>query len=203
MQSKAATVDRYLAELPPERREALTALRALFRRHLDPDFEEGMQYGGIGYYVPHRVFPPGYQCDPRQPLPFAGLASQKNHIGLYFMSLYMDPAEFARFAAAWKAAGKKLDMGKSCVRVKKLEDVPLDVVADVFKRITAAQYVALYQGGLGAKRRTQAVVSQPAKPEAAAKKSAAKPKAAAKAAPKAATKKAPPKKPVSPRGAKR
>lgn len=199
MQSKAATVEQYLAELPPDRRAALTALRALFRKHLDRDFEEGMQYGGIGYYVPHRVFPPGYHCDPRQPLPFAGLASQKNHIGLYFMSLYMDPAEYARFTAAWKAAGKKLDMGKSCVRVKKLEDVPQDVVADVFKRITAAQYVALYQSGLGAEGKSQSVASKPAKPKAAAKKAAAKPKAA----PKAATKKAPPKKTASARGAKR
>jgi len=88
MQSKAATVQQYLAELPADRRAAIEALRDLILKNLDKDFEEGMHYGGIGYCVPHSLFPAGYHCDPRQPLPFAGLASQKNYMAVYLMSLY-------------------------------------------------------------------------------------------------------------------
>jgi hypothetical protein len=83
MQSKAATVEQYLASLPEDRRTALGAVRKVILNNLDKDFEEGMQYGMIGYYVPHRVYPAGYHCDPRQPLPFAGLASQKNYMSVY------------------------------------------------------------------------------------------------------------------------
>src|SRR5687767_8101656 len=88
MQSKAATVEEYLTELPPDRRAALAIVRDVIKRNLDKDFEEGMQYGMIGYYVPHRVFPAGYHCDPKQPLPFAALSSQKNHMGLGIMAHY-------------------------------------------------------------------------------------------------------------------
>lgn len=91
MQSKATTVAAYLAELPPERLAALEALRKVIRKNLDRDHEEGMQYAMIGDYVPHRVYPAGYHCDPKQPLPFAGLASQKGHISLDLTSLYGDP----------------------------------------------------------------------------------------------------------------
>ena len=88
MQSKATTVEQYLAELPEDRRKAVEAVRQVVLKNLDKDFEEGMQYGMIGYYVPHRVYPAGYHCDPKQPLPFAGLASQKNHMALYLMCVY-------------------------------------------------------------------------------------------------------------------
>src|SRR6188474_3300651 len=93
MQSKAATVEQYLDELPEDRREAIAAVRRLILENLDEDFEEGMQYGMIGYYVPHHVYPAGYHCDPRQPLPFAALASQKNYMSLYLMSVYTGGAE--------------------------------------------------------------------------------------------------------------
>ncbi|HYE03661.1 MAG TPA: DUF1801 domain-containing protein, partial [Phycisphaerales bacterium] len=116
MQSRATTVEAYLASLPPERRAALQAVRRVILDNLDRDFEEGMQYGMIGYYVPHRVFPPGYHCDPKQPLPFAGLASQKNYMSVYLMGLYGAPEEESWFRRAWAASGKKLDMGKSCIR---------------------------------------------------------------------------------------
>src|SRR5882757_2591761 len=88
MQSKTTTVQQYLDALPPDRKAAIAAVRATILANLDKDYEEGMQYGMIGYYVPHRVYPAGYHCDPKQPLPFAGLASQKNHMSLYMMSLY-------------------------------------------------------------------------------------------------------------------
>ena len=90
MQSKAATVEAYLAGLPEDRRQALEAVRKVVLKNLDKDYEEGIQYGMIGYYVPHRVHPPGYHCDPKQPLPFAGLASQKNYMSLYLMCIYGD-----------------------------------------------------------------------------------------------------------------
>ncbi len=103
MQSKAKTVDQYLAELPDDRREALQAIRAVVLKNLPKGYEEGMQYGMIGYFVPHSVYPAGYHCDPRQPLPFAGLASQKNHISIYLMCIYGDQQHSAWFREAWAA----------------------------------------------------------------------------------------------------
>ena len=105
MQSKAATVEAYLAELPEDRRHILQAVREVILRNLPAGYEEGMQYGMIGYFVPHAVYPAGYHCDPKQPLPFAGLASQKNHVSLYLMCIYGDQAQRAWFEKAWAAAG--------------------------------------------------------------------------------------------------
>lgn len=163
---KPATVEAYLKNLPADRREAVSAIRDTINANLDPAFSEGIQYGMIGWSVPHSMFPDGYHCDPSQPLPFASVASQKNHIGIYLFCLYMDEAEQGRFADAWKATGKKLDMGKSCVRVKKLEDVPLDVLGEAIGRITAAGFVRQYQA------QRAAAASGTKKP--AAKKSVAK-----------------------------
>lgn len=149
MQSKAATVEQYLAELPPDRREALSAVRKVILANLDKDYQECMQYGMIGYSVPHSVFPAGYHCDPRQPLPFAGMASQKGHMSLYLMCVYGDTAHARWFATAWKKTGKKLDMGKACVRFKRIEDVALDVVGEAIRRLPAAKYIAYYTSLLG------------------------------------------------------
>lgn len=145
MQSKATTVEQYLAELPPDRRAAIAAVRAVILANLDSDFEEQMQYGMIGYAVPHRVFPPGYHCDPRQPLPFAGLASQKGYMSLYLMGYYLDPREMEWLQKAWAKTGKKLDMGKSCIRFKKVEDLALEVIAEAIRRLPAKAYVATYE----------------------------------------------------------
>src|SRR4051794_36940506 len=106
MQSKATTVEQYLAELPSDRREELEALRRVIRANLDGGFQEGMQYGMIGYYVPHERYPDGYHCDPKQPLPFAGLAAQKNHLSLYMMCEYGNGPEQLRFREAWAKTGK-------------------------------------------------------------------------------------------------
>ena len=179
MQSKATTVEQYLKELPEDRRAALSAIRSMILKNLDKDFEEGMQYGMIGYFVPHRIFPDGYHCDPRQPLPFVSVASQKNHMAVYLMCIYMDKSE-EQFRKAWQKTGKKLDMGKSCIRFKKLEDVALDVIADVIRNITAKGFVARYQEEL-----QKNVANKPAKKSAgvAAKKTAKK---AVKKSPKSA-----------------
>jgi hypothetical protein len=145
MQSKAKTVEQYLAELPEDRRRAIEAVRKVIRKNLDKQYEEGMQYGMIGYYVPHKVYPAGYHCDPKQPLPFAGLASQKNYMSLYLGCVYSDSAQNKRFQKAWADAGKKLDMGKACIRFKKLEDVPLEVIGETIRRNPAKAYIALYE----------------------------------------------------------
>ena len=162
MQSKATTVNEYPAELPPERRAALQAVRAVIRQNLDPDYEEGMQYGMIGYYVPHRVFPPGYHCDPKQPLPFAALAAQKNHLAVYLMAVYGDSRQEQWLRAEWARAGKKLDMGKSCIRFKQAEDLALDVLGEAIRRVPAQAFIAQYQATL------QAVKSRSTKPAKAA-----------------------------------
>lgn len=149
MQSKAATVDEYLESLPEDRRDALNAVRKVILKNLDKkNIEEGMQYGMIGYYVPHRVYPPGYHCDPKQPLPFAGMASQKNHMSLYMMCNYGSEAEMRRFQQEWKKTGKRLDMGKACIRFKKLDDLALDVIGAAIKRMTAKKYIEHYESAI-------------------------------------------------------
>lgn len=145
MTSKAKTVQEYLAGLPEDRRAAIAAVREVILKHLPEGYEEGMQYGMIGYYVPHSTFPAGYHCDPKQPLPFASLASQKNHMALYLMCIYGDAKLRRWFESACEGSGKKLDMGQCCVRFKKLEDLPLDVVGKTIARVPVADYVARYE----------------------------------------------------------
>ena len=135
MRSEAKTVDQYLAELPDDRREAISAVREVIVKNLPKGYEEGMSYGMIGYHVPHSIYPAGYHCDPKQPLPFAGLASQKNHMAFYLMCVYSDTEYEKWFREAWAKSGKKLDMGKSCIRFKKLEDLPLPVVGAAIKKV--------------------------------------------------------------------
>jgi hypothetical protein len=145
MQSKATTVREYLAELPEDRRAVIQAVRQVILKNLDKDYEEGMQYGMIGYYVPHRVYAAGYHCDPAIALPFAGLGSQKNHMGLGIMCHYGDGPERKWFRAAWAKTGKKLDMGKVCIRFRKLDDLPLEVIGEAIRRIPAKKYVEYYE----------------------------------------------------------
>jgi hypothetical protein len=168
MQSKALTVKEYLASLPADRRAAITAVRDVIRKNLDDAYEEGMQYGMIGWYVPHRVYPAGYHANPKQPLPFAALASQKNHMALYLMAVYGDESVASWFRDAWKRAGKKLDMGKACVRFANLDDVALDVIGDAVRRIPAKKYIARYEATLAGSRsraaKTTRVASARSKP---------------------------------------
>jgi hypothetical protein len=142
MTSNARTVDDYVAALPEDRRAALSAVRQVILANLPQGYEECMQYGMIGYVVPHRLYPAGYHCDPKQPLTYASLGSQKNHMAIYLMCVYGDPATAQWFRKAFQAAGKKLDMGKSCVRFKKLDDLPLDVIGQVIARVPVKAYLA-------------------------------------------------------------
>ncbi|MEX0642525.1 MAG: DUF1801 domain-containing protein [Pirellulales bacterium] len=145
MQSKASTVAEYLAELPADRRIALQAIRTTILANLPAGYEEGMQYGMIGYFVPHSVYPPGYHCDPRQPLPFVGLASQKHYMALYLFCIYSDPTLEVWFREAWIKTGKKLDMGKSCIRFRKFDDVPLKVIGQTIRRVPTSKHIKHYE----------------------------------------------------------
>ena len=151
MQSSAATVADYLASLPDDRRIAMTAVREVMLANIDPQYEEMMQYGMPGWSIPHSVYPPGYHCKPEEPVPFVGYASQKNHMAIYLMCLYVggngtdETDEATWFRNAWAASGKKkLDMGKSCVRFKKLDDVALDVIGEAVRRMPMQRYLDAY-----------------------------------------------------------
>ncbi len=156
MMSKAKTVKQYLAELSPDRRQAIQAVREVILNNLDKDYEEGMQYGMISYFVPHRVYPAGYHCDPKQPLPFTCLASQKNYMSLYMMCVYGSHEHAKWFQAELAKTGKKLDMGKSCIRFKKLDDLPLELIGKAIARVPARTFIAFYESAIknaGGKRK--------------------------------------------------
>ena len=145
MRSDAPTVEQYLQSLPPERRAALEAIRAVILKNLNPGFVETMHYGMIGYVVPHTLYPPGYHCNPAEPLPFASLASQKNHMSLHMMSLD-EGGDDAWFRDAWQRTGLRLDMGKCCVRFKKPEDVPVVLIGQLVSKVTPQQWIDYYEG---------------------------------------------------------
>jgi len=182
MQSKSQTVKEYLASLPAERRKAIEEIRKVIRKNIHKDFAEGMQYGMPAYFLPHSKYPDGYHCDPEQPLPFASVASQKNHIGLYLFCVYCSEEDKETFVREWKASGKKLDMGKSCVRVKKLEDIPLDVLGRVFKRATPKRFVAAYEASLSSSTRKKKTSKKKVAKKVGSKKKTTKKKAAKKTA---------------------
>ncbi len=146
MQSKATTVEAYLSELPEDRQQAVNELRKVIKKNLPKGFQECMNYGMIGWVVPHSKYPPGYHCDPKLPLPFLGLASQKNSVNFYHMGVYADPKLLKWFTEAHaKASPKKLDMGKSCVRYKKAEDIPLKLIGELVSKITTDDWIAMYE----------------------------------------------------------
>ncbi len=175
MQSKAATVAEYLASLPEDRRATIEAVRKVIRKNLDKGYQEGMQYGGIGYFIPHSIYPPGYHCDPKQPLPFAGLASQKNHISLGLMGCYAAPDMVRWLQTEWAKTGKKLDMGKCCIRFKKLDDVPLELVGEAIRRIPVKAYIEHYESSIRTmNKRATAKAASPATSSKIAKKKATK-----------------------------
>lgn len=146
------SVSAYLAALSEDRRKALEAVRKMIRRAVPKQVEEGIQYGMIGYYIPHGVYPSGYHCDPSQPLPYIALASQKNYMSLYLMCLYVHPEWRNDFETAYRTTGTKLDMGASCVRFRSLDDLPLEVVEQSIRRVPLKTYIAHYEAGIGTKR---------------------------------------------------
>lgn len=146
MQSKAASVAQYLSEVPEERMEAMEKLRQTIKENLPAGFSEGMGYGMIGYAVPHSTYPAGYHCDPKLPLPFVSIASQKNNIALYHMGIYADPELLKWFQEEYPKHSKtKLDMGKSCIRFKKVDQIPYPLIAELMSKVTVEDWIATYE----------------------------------------------------------
>ena len=149
MQSKFTAIKDYLKELPAERVNAFTTLRDTILKNIPKGFEECMTYGMISYVVPHKTYPSGYHCDPTLPLGFLSIANQKNFIALYHMGIYSDPKLLSWFVAEYPKYSKaKLDMGKSCIRFKKPEDIPVKLIAELCKKMTPKEWIALYENML-------------------------------------------------------
>ncbi|MFM2137869.1 MAG: hypothetical protein RJA57_176 [Bacteroidota bacterium] len=146
MSSNPGTVADYLASLPPDRRQTISAIRSVILKHLPPGFQECIQYGMIAYVVPHQRYPSGYHVNPKEPLPFLSLASQKSHIALYHMALYADPVLMDWFMASYVKAGVgKPDIGKSCIRFKNPERIPLALIGDLVSRVSVADWIGRYE----------------------------------------------------------
>ena len=148
MQSTATSPDAYTNELTEDRKLIISRLRVIFKANLPQGFEETMSSGMIGYVVPFSIYPQGYHCKPKQPLPFIGIASQKNFIAIYHLGLYIDQNLLTWFKENYaQQTTAKLDMGKSCIRLKKGSDIPYDLIAALAKKITPAQWIEIYEKG--------------------------------------------------------
>jgi hypothetical protein len=146
MQSKASTPEAYIAEMPADRQKAFSKLRAVIKKNLPKGFKEGMGYGMLGYSVPHSMYPAGYHCDPKQPLPFMSIASQKNFIAVYHMGVYAMPELNKWFLKEYaKVSTKKPDMGKSCLRFKKPEEIPFELIGELAAKITPEEWIKYYE----------------------------------------------------------
>lgn len=146
MKSSATSVKEYINSLPEDRKEAMEKLRKIIYENLPKGFEEEMSYGMIGYVVPKSIYPKGYHCDSKLPLPFLNIASQKNSINIYHMGIYADPQLYDWFVAEYpKHSKKKVDMGKSCLRFKKAEDIPYELIAELSKKLTPNEWIAQYE----------------------------------------------------------
>ena len=149
MTSSATTVEEYIIALPEERKIPMQNIRNVILANLPEGFEEGMSYGMIGYYVPHSIYPNGYHCNPKLPLPFITFASQKNSINFYHMALYMNKKLYDWFVAEYpKYSKQKLDIGTSCVRFKKFEEIPIELLGELVKKVTVADWIAQYESVL-------------------------------------------------------
>ena len=146
MQSKATTPEQYLSELPEDRKEAMLKLRNAIKENLPQGFEEVISYGMLGYVVPHPIYPSGYHCDPKLPLPFINLASQKNFIALYHMGIYANKNLESWFVSEYpKHVKTKLDMGKSCIRFKKIDDIPFDFIGELSAKVSVEDWISNYE----------------------------------------------------------
>ena len=146
MQSTAKTVDEYLNSLPAERINSVQQLHTTILKNLPKGFTEIMNYGMIGYVVPHALYPNGYHCDPKLPLPFAGLASQKNFLAFYHMGIYANPELLEWFVNEYPKHSKaKLDMGKSCIRFNKPDQIPFQLIAELMQKLTVKDWILLYE----------------------------------------------------------
>lgn len=149
MTSNASTPDEYIAELPEERTIAVQKLRDTIKKNLPKGFEETMSYGMIGYVVPHSIYPDGYHCSPELPLPFINIASQKNFIALYHSGMYADEKLLNWFVSEYpKYVSTKLDMGKSCVRFKKVDQIPFKLIAELVQKMSVQDWIGKYESAV-------------------------------------------------------
>ena len=146
MRSDATTPEAYIAELTPERQQVISKLRDTILAHIPDGFKEMMNYGMIGYVVPHSIYPAGYHCSPELPLPFMNIASQKNFIGLYHMGIYSDKKLLDWFTKEYpKHVKTKLDMGKSCIRFKKIENIPYELIGELCAKMDVQKWINVYE----------------------------------------------------------
>ncbi|WP_282071860.1 DUF1801 domain-containing protein [Polaribacter atrinae] len=146
MQPKIISPEDYINQALEERKESLNKLRKTILENLPNGFEEGIQYGMIAYYVPHSLYPKGYHCTPKEPLPFMSFASQKNSINLYHMGIYAVPEIYNWFVNEYpKHCKRKLDMGKSCIRFKKIEEIPFELISQLCQKITVDNWIEIYE----------------------------------------------------------
>lgn len=149
MQYKANTPDEYIEAIPEERKAAMSTLRKVIKDNLPQGFSEVISYGMIGYVVPHSLYPGGYHCDPKLPLPFMNIASQKNFIAVYHSGIYADKDLMDWFVDEYpKYVKTKLDMGKSCIRFKKIDQIPMELIGELASKMTPQQWIDLYENNL-------------------------------------------------------
>lgn len=146
MKSAANTPEEYINNLPDDRKQVINTLRKTILDNLPEGFKETISYGMIGYVVPHSIYPNGYHCDPKLPLPFMSIASQKNFIAIYHMGLYAIPKLMNWFLQEYpKHCDTKLDMGKSCIRFKKINQIPFALIGELSKKVTVKEWIATYE----------------------------------------------------------
>jgi uncharacterized protein YdhG (YjbR/CyaY superfamily) len=146
MNYEATSPDEYLSQLPPDRKQAIEKLRKTINENLPKGFQETIFHNMITYVIPHSIYPPGYHVNPKEPVPFIGIASQKNFIALYHMGIYIFPHVLSWFQGEYpKYVKTKLDMGKSCIRFKKIENIPYDLIAELCRKITLEEYCKRYE----------------------------------------------------------
>lgn len=149
MKAVGNTVDEILTSLPADRAEPFNKLHDVIMQNLPKGFEAAISYGGLGYVVPHSIYPAGYHCKPSEPLPFAGIASQKGSINLYHMGIYAHPELLNWFVAEYPKHSKgKLDMGKSCIRFKKMDDIPYALIGELMTKMSMEEWVGLYEANM-------------------------------------------------------
>lgn len=149
MRSEAKTTIEYLSSLPEERVVPMDKLYKVIKKNLPKGFSEGMGYGMLGWSVPHSLYPAGYHCNPADPLPFLGIASQKNFIALYHMGIYSDPKLLKWFTDEYpKHCRRKLDMGKSCIRLKYMDDIPYALIGELVSKMTPQDWITMYEKAL-------------------------------------------------------
>lgn len=149
MQATGKTVNEILTSLPEDRVEPFNKLHDVIVKNLPKGFEAGISYGGLGYVVPHSIYPAGYHCKPSEPLPFAGIASQKASINFYHMGIYSEPKLLDWFVSEYpKHSKQKLDMGKSCIRFKKMDQIPYKLIGELMKKMSVKEWIAIYESKL-------------------------------------------------------